>query len=70
MDLMEVYKPEIILAIADGRTALNEGYKRIMKSLDRSCNMLDTCVYRYKASKQLRHSALIGWFILFFANSN
>uniref|UniRef100_A0A2H1X3A8 Queuine tRNA-ribosyltransferase accessory subunit 2 n=1 Tax=Spodoptera frugiperda TaxID=7108 RepID=A0A2H1X3A8_SPOFR len=60
MDLMEVYKPEIILAIADGRTALNEGYKRIMKSLDRSYNMLDTCVYRYKASKQLRHSALIG----------
>ncbi|CAH0592316.1 unnamed protein product [Chrysodeixis includens] len=60
MDLMELYKPEIFLAIADGRTALNEGYKRVLKSLDRSCNMFDTCVRRYKASKLLQNSALVG----------
>uniref|UniRef100_A0A2A4J5J8 Queuine tRNA-ribosyltransferase accessory subunit 2 n=1 Tax=Heliothis virescens TaxID=7102 RepID=A0A2A4J5J8_HELVI len=60
MDLMEVYKPDIILAIADCRTSLNEGYKRILKSLDRSCNMMDVCVHRYKASNQLRNSSLIG----------
>lgn len=62
MDLMELYKPEIFLAIADGRTALNEGYKRVLKSLDRSCNMFDTCVRRYKASKLLQNSALVGMY--------
>ncbi|XP_075970776.1 queuine tRNA-ribosyltransferase accessory subunit 2 [Anticarsia gemmatalis] len=60
MDLMEVYKPDIILAIADGRTSLSEGYKRILKSVDRSCNLLDKCVDRYKGSKQLQNSSLIG----------
>ncbi|KAM3967586.1 queuine tRNA-ribosyltransferase accessory subunit 2 [Aphomia sociella] len=60
MDLMEVFKPDIILAIADGHTSLEEGSKRISKSLDRTRNMMDVCVTRYKASKILQDSSLIG----------
>ncbi|XP_045772286.1 queuine tRNA-ribosyltransferase accessory subunit 2 [Maniola jurtina] len=60
MDVMEIFKPDIILAIADGRTSLNEGSKRISKSVERSYSMLKTCVDRYKASKELKNSSLVG----------
>ncbi|XP_013134780.1 PREDICTED: queuine tRNA-ribosyltransferase subunit QTRTD1 homolog [Papilio polytes] len=60
MDLMEVFKPDIILAIADGRTSLVEGSKRILKSIERTGNMLHVCVKRYKESKELQNSCLIG----------
>ncbi|CAB3240407.1 unnamed protein product [Arctia plantaginis] len=60
MDLMEVFQPDIILAIADSRTSLGEGYKRILKSVDRTCGFLEKCVDRYKGSKQLQTSSLIG----------
>ncbi|KPI97526.1 Queuine tRNA-ribosyltransferase subunit QTRTD1-like [Papilio xuthus] len=59
MDLMEVFKPDIILAIADGRTSLAEGSKRILKSIERTGNMLDLCVKRYKESKELQSSCLV-----------
>lgn len=62
---MEVYQPDIILAIADSRTSLGEGYKRISKSVDRSYNLLDKCVERYKGSKQLQNSTLIGMYSFF-----
>ncbi|XP_030029451.2 queuine tRNA-ribosyltransferase accessory subunit 2 [Manduca sexta] len=60
MDMMEVFKPDIFLAIADGHTSLDEGHKRIVKSVSRTCNMLDVCVKRYKESKELQNSSLIG----------
>ncbi|XP_053616299.1 queuine tRNA-ribosyltransferase accessory subunit 2 [Plodia interpunctella] len=60
MDLMAIFKPDIILAIADGHVRLDEGHKRVNKSLNRTCKMLDICVDRYKASKEFRYSALIG----------
>ncbi|CAG4979480.1 unnamed protein product [Parnassius apollo] len=60
MDLMEVFKPDIILAIADSRVSLEKGYKRIAKSVDRTTNMLNTCVERYKESKELQNSCLVG----------
>lgn len=60
MDIMEVFKPDMILAIADGRTSLNEGSKRLSKAVDRTTNMLKTCVERYKAAQELQDSALVG----------
>ncbi|XP_026759004.2 queuine tRNA-ribosyltransferase accessory subunit 2 [Galleria mellonella] len=60
MDLMEVFKPDIILAIADGHTSLDEGSKRISKALDRTSNMLNMCVTRHKNSTCLQDSSLIG----------
>ncbi|CAH2239544.1 queuine tRNA-ribosyltransferase accessory subunit 2 [Pararge aegeria] len=60
MDVMEIFKPDIILAIADGRTSLNEGSKRISKAVCRSNSMLKTCVNRYMSSKELQKSSLIG----------
>ncbi|XP_013194675.1 queuine tRNA-ribosyltransferase accessory subunit 2 [Amyelois transitella] len=60
MELMAIFKSDIILAIADGHTHLDEGNKRLTKALDRTCKMLDVCVDRYKASKEFRNSALIG----------
>ncbi|XP_068626822.1 queuine tRNA-ribosyltransferase accessory subunit 2 [Battus philenor] len=60
MDLMEVFKPDLILAIADGRTSLDEGYKRITKSIERTANMLNICVKRYKDSTRLQNSSLVG----------
>ncbi|XP_034835385.1 queuine tRNA-ribosyltransferase accessory subunit 2 [Maniola hyperantus] len=60
MDVMEIFKPDICLAIADGRTSLNEGSKRISKAVDRSYSMLKTCINRYKASKELQSSSLVG----------
>lgn len=60
MDLMELFKPDIILAIADGRTTLMDSNKRNLKAIERSNSFLDTCVDRYKVSKELRHSALVG----------
>ncbi|KAI8438289.1 hypothetical protein MSG28_010865 [Choristoneura fumiferana] len=60
MDIMELFKPDIILAIADGRTSYSEGMKRITKAVIRSCDMLDVCVNHYKSSKQLKDSSLIG----------
>lgn len=61
MDVMEIFKPDIIFAIADNRNSLNEAGKRIAKSVDRTCNMLDRCVSRYKGSNLLKHSsALVG----------
>ncbi|XP_045447692.1 queuine tRNA-ribosyltransferase accessory subunit 2 [Melitaea cinxia] len=60
MDVMEVFKPDIILAIADGRTSLAEGNKRVSKAVDRTNQMLKECVDRYKASKDLQNSMLVG----------
>lgn len=60
MDVMEIFKPDIILAIADGRTSLNEGSKRLSKSVDRTTTLLKTCVERYKSSTELQNSALVG----------
>ena len=60
MDVMEIFKPDIILAIADGQTSLSEGSKRLSKSVDRTTNMLKICVERYKAAKELQNSALVG----------
>ncbi|XP_047545869.1 queuine tRNA-ribosyltransferase accessory subunit 2 [Vanessa atalanta] len=60
MDVMEVFKPDIILAIADGRTALNEGTKRVLKAVNRTSQMLNECVDRYKAAKELQNSTLVG----------
>lgn len=71
MDVMELFKPDIILALADGRTSHSEGIKRLTKAVIRSCDMLDVCVKRYNSSKTLQDSALIGmykWF--FFAYNN
>ncbi|XP_023954027.2 queuine tRNA-ribosyltransferase accessory subunit 2 [Bicyclus anynana] len=60
MDVMEIFKPDIILAIADGRTSINEGGKRLSKSVERSYTMLKTCVDRCKTSKELQNSSLVG----------
>ncbi|XP_049880749.1 queuine tRNA-ribosyltransferase accessory subunit 2 [Pectinophora gossypiella] len=60
MEIMEVFKPDIILAIADGRTSITEATKRVLKSVERSNKMLDVCVNRYKASEKLQESSLIG----------
>ncbi|CAK1544597.1 unnamed protein product [Leptosia nina] len=60
MELMEIFKPDIILAIADGRIALDEGPKRIFKSVERTQKMLDICVEKYKESKALHSSGLVG----------
>ncbi|KAL0851334.1 hypothetical protein ABMA28_007154 [Loxostege sticticalis] len=60
MDFMEVFKPDILLAIADGRSTLADGYKRNQKAVERTCSFLDRCVYRYKASKALKETSLIG----------
>ncbi|CAG4965385.1 unnamed protein product [Colias eurytheme] len=60
MELMEVFKPDIILAIADGRIALDEGPKRLYKSVDRTQKMLNICVEKFKASTALQDSSLIG----------
>lgn len=57
---MEVFKPDIILAIADGRTSLAEGNKRVSKAVDRTNQMLKECVDRYKSSKDLQNSMLVG----------
>lgn len=57
---MEIFKPDFIMAIADGRTTLNDGSKRINKSVNRCCNMLDVCIERYKTSDELHSSSLIG----------
>ncbi|CAG9796728.1 unnamed protein product [Diatraea saccharalis] len=60
MDIMEIYTPDILLAIADSHITLNEGQKRISKSVERSRVLLDTCVNRYVNSKRLQDCALIG----------
>ncbi|CAH2102735.1 unnamed protein product [Euphydryas editha] len=60
MDVMEIFKPDIILAIADGRTSLAEGNKRVSKAVDRTKQMLKECLDRYKASKDLQSSMLVG----------
>lgn len=60
MDFMELFKPDIILAVADGRTSHCEGFKRVLKAVNRSNNMLDICVKRYNSSKQLKGGSLIG----------
>lgn len=60
---METFKPDLIVAVADGRTTLNDGLKRITKSVNRCCNMLDVCVERYKTSDELQKSSLIGGYI-------
>lgn len=66
MDVMELFKPDIFFAIADSRTSLSEGIKRIGKSVDRTCSMLDKCVSRYKGSKVLKlQSSLIGKYLSF-----
>lgn len=57
---METFKPDLILAIADGRTTLNEGLKRVNKAVYRCCSMLDVCINRYKTSRDLQNSSLIG----------
>lgn len=64
MDVMETFKPDLILAIADGRTTLHDGLKRINKSVNRCCSMLDVCVGRYKTSEELQHSSLIGGYTI------
>ncbi|RVE42557.1 hypothetical protein evm_012790 [Chilo suppressalis] len=60
MDIMEIYKPDILLAIADDHITLKEGNKRVSKAVERSCSLLDTCVNRYLNSKQLKDCSLIG----------
>ncbi|XP_050671056.1 queuine tRNA-ribosyltransferase accessory subunit 2 [Leptidea sinapis] len=60
MELMEVFKPDIILAIADGRTSLDEGSKRISKSVDRTQKMLNVCMEKYKCSEVLADSLILG----------
>lgn len=60
MDIMELYQPDIILAIADGRVDINTGKKRIAKSVARTCNMLDICVKRLETCDKLKDSSLIG----------
>ncbi|KAL4716577.1 hypothetical protein ACJJTC_010241 [Scirpophaga incertulas] len=60
MELMEVFKPDILLAIADSRTTLTDGLKRNTKAVDRTCNMLNICVKKYKASNYLKNSLLVG----------
>lgn len=60
MDLMETFKPDIILAASDGRISLNEKPKRIVKSVERTMALLDSCINKYKASEELQQSSLVG----------
>lgn len=60
MDLMETFKPDIILAASDGRISLNEKPKRIVKSVERTIALLDSCINKYKASEELQQSSLVG----------
>ncbi|XP_061385725.1 queuine tRNA-ribosyltransferase accessory subunit 2 [Danaus plexippus] len=60
MDLMEIFRPDMFLAIADGCMSVNETPKRASKAVERTCKLLNTCIDRYKASKELKNSALVG----------
>lgn len=69
MDIMASFKPDLILAVADGRVALGDGQKRVSKSVERTCNMIDICVKKLNASDSLKQSALIGELTIYFCKS-
>ncbi|XP_072945438.1 queuine tRNA-ribosyltransferase accessory subunit 2 [Epargyreus clarus] len=60
MDLMELYKPDMYMVIADGQTSLSESKKRMGKAVERTCKTLNKCMDRHKASDTLKHSSVIG----------
>ncbi|GBP92605.1 Queuine tRNA-ribosyltransferase accessory subunit 2 [Eumeta japonica] len=57
---MEAFKPEIVLTVADSLISFTDGIKRVSKSVDRTCSMLEICIKRYQNSPQLQNTALVG----------
>lgn len=61
MDLVELYKPDLYLALADAGTDMNASKKRLGKSSLRTSQMFNRCLERHMTSETLsKHSGIIG----------
>lgn len=60
MDLVEIIKPDIYLALCDGDTDLKSTAKRAKKAIYRSRICLETCLNRHTASETLKSTGILG----------
>lgn len=60
MDIVEVVKPDIYLALCDGDTDHTSTAKRAQKAVRRSENLLQKCLERHNNSEILKSSGILG----------
>lgn len=60
MNIVDVIKPDIYLALCDGDTDCHSTAKHVQKSVRRSENLLKQCLARHNNSETLKFSGILG----------
>lgn len=60
MDMVEVMKPDIYVALTDGDTDAQSGIKRVTNSIRRSKTLFEQCLSRHVKSHVLNSKGLVG----------
>ena len=60
MDIVEIIKPDIYLALCDGDTYLNSSKKRAKNATNRSEILLNRCLERHNTSEILKSTGILG----------
>ncbi|KOC64082.1 Queuine tRNA-ribosyltransferase subunit QTRTD1 like protein [Habropoda laboriosa] len=60
MDIIEVFKPDMYVAMYDGDTNIKSSKKRTSKAVQRSTSLFEQCFIRHSASEKLKSSEILG----------
>jgi len=60
MELVQVYKPDLYVALCDGDTNINSSAKRVSKAVRRSKTLLEQCLDIHLRSDILKSKGILG----------
>jgi len=60
MDIVQVYKPDLYVALCDGDTNINSSAKRVTKAIIRSKTLLEQCLDIHLSSDVLKSKGILG----------
>jgi len=60
MEIVQVYKPDLYVALCDGDTNINSSAKRVTKAIIRSKTLLEQCLDIHLSSDVLKSKGILG----------
>ncbi|KAH0946504.1 hypothetical protein HN011_003238 [Eciton burchellii] len=60
MEIVQIYKPDLYVALCDGDTNINSSTKRVTKAINRSRTLLEQCLDIHLSSDILKSKGILG----------
>jgi queuine tRNA-ribosyltransferase subunit QTRTD1 len=60
MEIVQIYKPDLYVALCDGDTNINSSTKRVTKAINRSRTLLEQCLDIHLSSDVLKSKGILG----------